>query len=77
MTKAGFNELDFGWGSPVYGGPVDVSGIGSFLIPFKNAKGEKGMVITICLPGHTMDKFEQEMGKLLQLHPAAIIKSAL
>jgi len=88
VTKAGFGDLDFGWGRPVYGGPAKggvgaIPGVASFLIPFKNAKGEDGIVIPMCLPGPAMDRFVEEMGKLLR--PAvdvpdmfpAMIKSTL
>ncbi|XP_010238931.1 benzyl alcohol O-benzoyltransferase-like [Brachypodium distachyon] len=76
-TKAGFAGLDFGWGAPVYGGPA-ISGIwGSFFLPSKSAagKGEDGIMATMCLPAVLMDKFVEEMGKLLR--PAVVIKSAM
>ncbi|KAG2537161.1 benzyl alcohol O-benzoyltransferase-like [Panicum virgatum] len=70
VTKAGFGDLDFGWGRPVYGGPAKggvgaIPGVVSFLIPFRNAKGEDGIVVPMCLPGPAMDTFVRELGKLL------------
>jgi hypothetical protein len=70
VTKAGFGNLDFGWGRPVYGGPAKggvgaIPGVASFLIPFKNAKGEDGIVVPMCLPGPAMETFVRELGKLL------------
>ncbi|RLN19241.1 benzyl alcohol O-benzoyltransferase [Panicum miliaceum] len=70
VTKAGFGDLDFGWGRPVYGGPAKggvgaIPGVASFLIPFRNAKGEDGIVVPMCLPGPAMDTFVRELGKLL------------
>ncbi|CAM0948271.1 unnamed protein product [Alopecurus aequalis] len=69
VTMSGFGKLDFGWGRPVY-----ADGLGSFLVPCRNAKGEDGIVIAVCLPSPAMDKFVQEMGKLLR---PALIKSRL
>ncbi|TVU32127.1 hypothetical protein EJB05_23846, partial [Eragrostis curvula] len=88
VTKAGFGDLDFGWGKPAYGGPAKggvgaIPGVASFLIPFKNAKGEEGIVVPMCLPGPAMDKFVEEMERLLsppaQEQPEAfpVIRSAL
>jgi benzyl alcohol O-benzoyltransferase len=89
VTKAGFGDLDFGWGRPAYGGPAKggvgaIPGVASFLIPFKNAKGEDGIVVPMCLPGPAMDTFVEEMGKLLappaqeqQQDAFPVIRSAL
>ncbi|KAM3259798.1 hypothetical protein ACQJBY_051217 [Aegilops geniculata] len=71
VSKAGFHNLDFGWGKPVYAGPAKggvgaIPGIASFFIAYRNTEGEDGIVVPICLPHAAMGKFEEEMGKLLR-----------
>jgi benzyl alcohol O-benzoyltransferase len=69
-TKARFHDLDFGWGRPVYGGPAEAVGtpalpwLSSFILPFKNASGEDGAVVPVCLPRLAMDRLVDEMGKM-------------
>jgi benzyl alcohol O-benzoyltransferase len=70
ITRANkFDNLDFGWGKPVYGGPTEATGtpmlpcFSSFFLPLKNAKGEHGIAVPIMyLPTHTMDRVVEEMG---------------
>ncbi|CAM0150848.1 unnamed protein product [Urochloa decumbens] len=75
-TRARFDDLDFGWGKPVYGGPAEAVGVpalpwvASFLLPFKNGDGEDGMAVPVCLPRPAMDRLVEEMGKLLLHAPA-------
>ncbi|XP_078162830.1 benzyl alcohol O-benzoyltransferase-like [Carex rostrata] len=90
VTRAGFGDVDFGWGKAVYGGPAKggvgaIPGVASFYIPFTNAKGENGIVIPVCLPGSAMPKFMVELDTLLK-QPAesideqaefAVLRSAL
>ncbi|OAY44535.1 benzyl alcohol O-benzoyltransferase [Manihot esculenta] len=67
VRHAGFGEVDFGWGKAVYGGPVRaIPIIASFLVPFENKKGEKGIVIPICLPSQAMERFAKELNNLLE-----------
>ena len=71
VTRAGFGEVDFGWGKAVYGGPAKggvgaIPGVASFYIPFKNAKGEEGLVIPVCLPTQAMEKFVKELDSVLK-----------
>jgi benzyl alcohol O-benzoyltransferase len=70
LTKAGFGDLDLGWGWPVYGGPAKVGpdvfpGVMSFLIKYTNSGGEDGIIAPLSLPRPAMDRFVEEMGKLL------------
>ena len=64
-TKARFDDLDFGWGNPVYGGPAEAVGflswLASFLLTSKNANREDGIAVAICLPGPAMDRLVEEM----------------
>ncbi|XP_041009724.1 benzyl alcohol O-benzoyltransferase [Juglans microcarpa x Juglans regia] len=71
VTRAGFGEVDFGWGKAAYGGPAKggvgaIPGVASFYIPFKNSKGEDGIVMPICLPAVAMERFVKEMDYFLK-----------
>ncbi|GAU48005.1 hypothetical protein TSUD_404820 [Trifolium subterraneum] len=71
MTRARFGEVEFGWGKAVYGGPAKggvgaIPGVASFYIPFKNVKGEEGLIIPICLPNQAMEKFIKELDGVLK-----------
>ncbi|GJN32250.1 hypothetical protein PR202_gb20741 [Eleusine coracana subsp. coracana] len=71
LTKTGFGDLDFGWGRPVYGGPAlldpgVIPGLISFILPCTTAKGVDGVIVPMCLPASAMDRFMQELHKLLQ-----------
>ncbi|KAI4310662.1 hypothetical protein MLD38_035623 [Melastoma candidum] len=62
--------MDFGWGKPKYSGPAvgmieAIPGTSSFYIPYKNGKGEEGMVVPMCLPAAAMDRFEGELNAAL------------
>lgn len=71
LTRAGFGDVDFGWGKAAYGGPAKggvgaIPGVASFYVPLKNSKGEEGIVVPVCLPAPAMDKFTQEMHNLME-----------
>ncbi|XP_057533449.1 benzyl alcohol O-benzoyltransferase-like isoform X2 [Amaranthus tricolor] len=72
VTKAGLENVDYGWGLPVYSGPAK-AGFGnmmpiSFNVAFKNEKGEKGILVLICLPEDAMQIFVKEINGLLGLN---------
>ncbi|KAI3676484.1 hypothetical protein L1987_86094 [Smallanthus sonchifolius] len=66
VTRAGFDLVDFGWGKAAYGGPAEGgTSFRSFYIPFKNLKGESGIVISMYLPSVAMEKFVKELNKMV------------
>ncbi|XP_034711524.1 methanol O-anthraniloyltransferase-like [Vitis riparia] len=78
VTRAGFGEVNFGWGKPVYGGLAKALSIISFCTRFRNSKGEEGNVIPICLPPPVMERFEQELKRMKkEAEPVRLITSML
>lgn len=85
VSRAGFGNVDFGWGKAVYGG-IAKGGLGavaeayasSFLIAIKN-----GIVMPICLPAESMERFAMELDRMLKKEPldlqseSVMISSAL
>ncbi|XP_054816160.1 benzyl alcohol O-benzoyltransferase-like [Prosopis cineraria] len=74
VTRAGFGNVDFGWGKAAYGGPAKggvgaIPGVASFYIPFKNAQGQEGLVIPVCLPGEAMERFVKELDSTVKNYP--------
>ncbi|KAL8550097.1 hypothetical protein ACS0TY_008795 [Phlomoides rotata] len=82
LTRAGFSEVDFGWGKAVYSGPAEdnvdlISGAASFLTSVKNKNGEDEMLILICLPSNSMEVFVKELQLLMESARRSSISSAL
>ncbi|KAF8085438.1 hypothetical protein N665_0667s0034 [Sinapis alba] len=61
-----FADIDLGvWGKPVYGG-IGKAGVmdslgSSFYVSAENRKGERGILVPVCLPEKAMQKFVEEL----------------
>lgn len=65
-TRAGFDKVDFGWGMPVFGGVPRAISLISFFARFRDIRGgEDVIVVPMCLPESVMDRFEQELKKMI------------
>ncbi|XVF42789.1 hypothetical protein PTKIN_Ptkin01aG0393200 [Pterospermum kingtungense] len=67
-TRAGLRYVDYGWGKAVYGAPAK-GNVASFQIPFKNKKGEDGIIVTLALPAQAMAIFVKELDGMLKEKP--------
>ncbi|CAL8155426.1 unnamed protein product [Prunus armeniaca] len=62
-SRAGFGEVSFGWGKPVFGGPAKALNLISFYVQHK-CNNEEGVLVPICLPLSDMERFQQEFERM-------------
>lgn len=66
VTSIRFEDVDFGWGEAVFGGPAKGIGAISFLTTTKNKKGEIGTSVAICLPAPAIERFAKELDNMFK-----------
>lgn len=60
----GYEEVDFEWGSPAYAGLATSFPVISFYMRCKS-EGEEGVVVPMSLPLVAMERFQQELEKMI------------
>ncbi|KAF5183909.1 Benzyl alcohol o-benzoyltransferase [Thalictrum thalictroides] len=68
QSRLRFVDVDFGWGSGVYGGPARagtglVPGMVTSIIGYKNEKGVEGLLALVSLPSQALETFHNEVKK--------------
>ena len=74
LTSVGFDQVDYGWGKPVYTGPSkampdDINNSGSYYLPYRNKKGERGVMVLISLRAPVMERFAMLFEELTKHDP--------
>nr|GLL44402.1 methanol O-anthraniloyltransferase-like [Ipomoea trifida] len=63
-SRFGYDDVDFGWGTPIFGGVYGVGyGVG-FLGSYKRMEDTKGKRVALALPPLIMGKFQYELRKM-------------
>ncbi|XP_052210806.1 methanol O-anthraniloyltransferase-like [Diospyros lotus] len=68
-SRAGFTEVDFGWGTPVYGGPAGSQSPINLYVKFRNNEGERGILVPVYLPAAAMQRFKEEIWRMTHQPP--------
>jgi hypothetical protein len=65
-SRTGLGEIDFGWGSPAFSGPAKALSLISFYSGLKK-ENEDGILVPVCLPLKSMERFQQELKRMTSL----------
>uniref|UniRef100_A0A6N2N4N6 Uncharacterized protein n=1 Tax=Salix viminalis TaxID=40686 RepID=A0A6N2N4N6_SALVM len=74
VSDVGFDQVDYGWGKPVYTGPSkampdDINNSGTYYLPYRNKEGERGIMVLISLRAPVMERFALLFEELTKHHP--------
>ncbi|KAL6279321.1 hypothetical protein ACE6H2_016202 [Prunus campanulata] len=67
-TRTGVGEVDFGWGKPIIAVPAKSVNLISFYVRDSNQNEKYRILVPVCLPFRSVERFEQEF-KRLTLEP--------
>nr|BAC58010.1 alcohol acyltransferase [Cucumis melo] len=72
ITRIGFENVDFGWGKAIFGGPIIggcgiIRGMISYSIAFMNRHNKNSLVVPLCLPPPDMESFRANVHASLQV----------
>ena len=48
-TRVGYNDVDYGWGKPIYGCKPNTYRNALLYFPYKNSQGQEGRAVSLCL----------------------------
>ncbi|GAY55599.1 hypothetical protein CUMW_165410 [Citrus unshiu] len=65
LRNVGLGDVDFGWGKPIYGGAAGAVAVFSFCVKYQSKNGEPGILVPICLPQSAMERFQEELKRLM------------
>ncbi|PRQ19146.1 putative alcohol O-acetyltransferase [Rosa chinensis] len=71
-TRTGLGEIDFGWGKPVYAGVAKSIDLISFYVKNTNKAEQYKVLVPICLPLSSMERFQQELKKMISFDKVEI-----
>ncbi|XP_050378342.1 alcohol acyl transferase 1 allele RGb-like [Argentina anserina] len=71
-TRTGLGEVDFGWGKPVYAGVAKSIDLISFYVKKTNKEEKYEILVPVCLPFSSMERFQQEVAKMISLDKVEI-----
>ncbi|KAL6183785.1 hypothetical protein ACLB2K_045196 [Fragaria x ananassa] len=66
-TRTGLGGIDFGWGKPVYAGVAKSIDLISFYVRKTNKEEKYEILVPLCLPLSSMERFQQEFKKMISL----------
>ncbi|KAJ0084743.1 hypothetical protein Patl1_29405 [Pistacia atlantica] len=68
LNCLGFEEVDvdLGWGEAVYAGPTEVASFIGSCVKYRKRDGENGIMVPICLPLSTVERFQEVIMKVTQ-----------